>query len=212
MKKLFRIFFYLLGAVILAFGITLNTKTGLGVSPIVSVPYTVSQLWGLDFGNLTFIFYSLLVVIQFAVRGRDVHWLDLLQILLSLVFTRVLNLFGDVLPMMDGSIAERMIALLGAIAGTGVGAAMMLNSRFIANPGDGIVQAISDVSGKSKSLVKNLIDLTCAAIAVALGLIFGKKLIGVGLGTVITVLGVGRAMWLYDKLFKAKTDKLSGMK
>ncbi len=33
-----------MGMVILAFGITLNTKTGLGVSPIISIAYCVSEI------------------------------------------------------------------------------------------------------------------------------------------------------------------------
>ena len=36
MEKVNRWIFYILGMVVLAAGITLNTKTGLGVSPIIS--------------------------------------------------------------------------------------------------------------------------------------------------------------------------------
>ena len=40
-RKLFhRLFIYGLGIVILALGITLNTKTGLGVSALVSIAYS----------------------------------------------------------------------------------------------------------------------------------------------------------------------------
>ena len=52
-NRLFRWLFYLLGLLILAVGLTLNTKTGQGVTPIVSVPYCISQLSGLTFGNMT---------------------------------------------------------------------------------------------------------------------------------------------------------------
>nr|WP_282751859.1 hypothetical protein [Emergencia timonensis] len=39
MKKaiVYRVFFYVLGLLVMALGITLNTKSGLGVSPIISV-------------------------------------------------------------------------------------------------------------------------------------------------------------------------------
>ena len=47
--------FYLLGMVLLALGLTLNTKTGLGASAIVSVPFTVSQATGWNFGDLTLV-------------------------------------------------------------------------------------------------------------------------------------------------------------
>lgn len=43
MKQLTRGIIYLAGLAILALGITLNTKTGLGVSPIIAVAYAVSE-------------------------------------------------------------------------------------------------------------------------------------------------------------------------
>ena len=60
MKKeyLYRGLFYFLGLLILAFGITLNTKTGLGVSPIISVAYCISTIRNLNFGNITLLLYS----------------------------------------------------------------------------------------------------------------------------------------------------------
>ena len=41
--------FYLVGLLVLALGISLNTKTGLGVSPIISVSYSISTIWNLNF-------------------------------------------------------------------------------------------------------------------------------------------------------------------
>ena len=43
---LFRGLFYAAGLLILALGLTLNTKTGLGVSPIISVAYSISVISG----------------------------------------------------------------------------------------------------------------------------------------------------------------------
>ena len=37
--------FYLMGLLILAMGLTLNTKAGLGVSPIISLSYAASVIW-----------------------------------------------------------------------------------------------------------------------------------------------------------------------
>ena len=43
-KWILRIALYLIGIMVLALGITLNTKTNLGVSPIISMPYAVAQI------------------------------------------------------------------------------------------------------------------------------------------------------------------------
>ena len=45
-KLIIRWVFYLLGLLILALGIMLNTKANLGVSPIISVPYSISHIIG----------------------------------------------------------------------------------------------------------------------------------------------------------------------
>ena len=64
MKRSHRAWIYCLGMLVLALGLTLNTKTGLGVSPILSLSYSSSQIWGLNFGDTTFVLYSLFVVGQ----------------------------------------------------------------------------------------------------------------------------------------------------
>lgn len=53
MKK--RIILYTFGMIILAFGLVLNTKTTLGVSPIISVAYAASDILSINFGNMTFL-------------------------------------------------------------------------------------------------------------------------------------------------------------
>lgn len=96
-NRLFRWLFYLLGLLILAVGLTLNTKNGQGVTPIVSVPYCISQLSGLNFGNMTLLIYCLFVAAQFLIKGKKARWTDLLQVPLSIVFTRFMNLFDRLL-------------------------------------------------------------------------------------------------------------------
>ena len=48
---------YFIGLIVLALGIVLNTKTLLGVSPIISIPYNICHIWHLNLGAITFVFY-----------------------------------------------------------------------------------------------------------------------------------------------------------
>ena len=96
---------YLVGMVLLALGITLNTKAGLGASAIVSVPYTVSQGTGWDFANLTLIVYCILVAAQFVIKGQNRRLIDLLQIVVSIVFTRFMALFQHGITYQSGFFA-----------------------------------------------------------------------------------------------------------
>ena len=196
----FRLLIYAAGLIILACGITMNTKTGMGVSPIISVPYSISEIWGLNFGNMTFIVYTIFVIIQ-AVLMRRITLDLILQLPLSLVFTRFLNLFDMILPESGSYIWEKLLMLAVAISLTGIGIIMSVRTDFVPNPGDGIVNEIAVVIKKSMGFTKNCFDLLNLCISCSVGMIFSGHLIGIGLGTVLTMLLTGRAVALFSFIF-----------
>lgn len=202
--------FYICGMLILALGIMLNTKSGFGVSAIISVAYAESIIHHLRFGDATLIMYLVLVVIELLVKGRKSRLYDLLQIPLSIVFTRCLNLFEAFLPDVT-SIPLRVLCLILGVMLTGVGAAMNLNARLVPNPGDGIVQAIADRLGKRVGNVKNVVDLCCVSISLLIGFVSVGKPVGVGIGTIASMIGVGRFMWTYNTFFQKKQLDRMGM-
>lgn len=69
-QKQWRAGYYLVGNLMLASGITLNTVTGLGVSPLISMPFCISEIWSLSFPFMTFLAYSTFVGIQFLLRWK----------------------------------------------------------------------------------------------------------------------------------------------
>ena len=83
--------------------------------------------------------------------------------------------------------------------------------RIIPNPVDGIVQAIADFVGKPVGFTKNCFDLLNICITISIGLIFAHKLIGIGLGTVVSVLGVGRVIAMFNKLFMKKITEAAAV-
>ena len=95
-----RFVIYGIGILILALGITLNIKTGLGVSALVSIAYTVAGAWNLNFAFMTFLLYTGFVLVEmllkyiFLPEMRIGLWTDLLQIPFSLAFSLLLNLYG----------------------------------------------------------------------------------------------------------------------
>ncbi len=211
-QQVMRMLFYLAGMVILALGITMNTKTGLGVSPIISIAYSVSTIWNLNFGNMTMALYCVFVIAQFIIRGKDRKWSDLLQIPVALLVSQLLNLFSWL--MRDFHFENfwiNLAFLILAILLTGLGVVLSVDMRLVPNPGDGIVQAISDRTGKSLGLTKNLFDIGCIITTIVLGLTMEGKLIGIGLGTVLAVIGVGRAIALFNLLLWGPITKAAGL-
>ena len=213
-----RIAVYLSGLLILALGITLNVKTGLGVSPIISVAHVAAVVLSFPIGDAAFCLYSVFVLAEICIHlhlcrkdslppKRSMLIKDLLQLPLSLVFTRIMNVFESMIPQLDqlpdteffGTFGGRLLALLFAIAATGIGAAASLDMRIVPNPGDGIVQALSDLSGKETGLVKNIFDGCNVALSIILGLLFAGGVVGIGIGTILAFLGVGRFVALFNR-------------
>lgn len=202
---------YLLSMVLLALGLTLNTKTGLGASAIVSIPFTLSEGTGLDFGDLTLVEYCVLVAAQFVVKGKNRTWMDLLQLVVSLVFTRFLNIFKAAIPYESGFLPADIALLVVAIILTGVGAAMTVDMQLVPNPGDGIVHSLAQRFGKEPGLCKNLFDVGCVATLLVLGLAFGDPLLGIGLGTILSMVGVGRSIAVFNGLCKPRLLAMAGL-
>jgi uncharacterized membrane protein YczE len=207
--------------VILALGISLNAKTSLGVSPIISTAYCISVFSGYNFGNMTFILYTIFVCIEIVIHlSRKLQKqaaFDCLQVLVSLIFTRFLNVFDRLIPNLGseemrgtfaGSMGGRIVFLLAAIIFTGIGAAMSLNMRIVPNPGDGIVQTIADAAGKDNGFIKNCVDITCVIVTCAIGMLFEHRIIGIGLGTLMAMIGVGRVIAVFNRMTQKQTEVL----
>ena len=223
-KKALRLLIYVSGLFIQAAGITLNTKITLGVAPIASIAYCISEIWGLTFANVTFVIYCVFIFIQMALhlirRPPDLKKKlikDALQFIVNLISTRFLAFFGIIIPVFEtvypnsflGSISGRLLLLAVAIVLTGIGVATSLFTRVVPGPPDGIVQGISDFTGVSTGLTKNLFDFSCFVITVVISLLFAHKLIGIGIGTLATMLLVGRVVAVCDRLFGEKIHSLT---
>ena len=93
-----RLILYVAGGIILAFGITLNTKTLLGVSPIISVPYAISVIGDFPLGVVTFIFYAFCIFMQFALLQKQFEKIRICQIFMSFVTSLFIQVFDHLLP------------------------------------------------------------------------------------------------------------------
>lgn len=217
-RTIIRVIIYIAGLCILALGLTLSTKADLGVSPIIAVSFGISQLTGARFGDMTFVLYASFVIIEMVLHilpgkrtpqdKKKAVIADLLQLPLSYVFTMILNVLSGMIPAAE-SMTMRVVVLLVSVVLVGTGAALSLDMRLIANPGDGLVQAISDRAGISLGLTKNIVDITCVTITCIITLAAAHRIIGVGIGTLIAMLGIGRVIAALNGLFGERLKSLT---
>ncbi len=83
--------------------------------------------------------------------------------------------------------------------------------RIIPNPGDGIVQAIADCINKSVGFTKNCFDLFNICITFTIGMVFTGGLVGIGIGTVLAMLGVGRVIALFNHFTYYQIGRMTGL-
>ena len=205
-----RIFFYILGICTLALGLTLSTKTKLGASAIIAVAFSISELSGIQLGDATFFLYCLFIAVEIILHllpgkrapsdKRKALIIDVLQLPFSVFFTRLLNVYAAWIPVPE-SLPVRIAVLVLAIILIGVGAALTLDMRLVASPGDGIVQAISDRSGLELGLTKNIVDVCCVLFTCVLTLACVHHIIGIGIGTLAGMLGTGRVIAIFNRMF-----------
>lgn len=203
---------YLAGMISLVAGLTLNTKTGLGAAAIVSVAHTISLCTGFTLGNISLVTYVLFIAAQFVLKGSKRNWLDLLQLVVSVVFTRVLDFMKAVVTYQSGqNLVFDLLLLALSIVLTGTGAAMVLSMDLIPNPADGIVNALSMRSGKEVGVCKSCFDIVNVAASFLIGLAHGNPLLGIGVGTILSMLCIGRYISLFNKFFRRKLRLAAGL-
>lgn len=214
MKKLNRIIIYIIGMIILALGLSLSTKTKLGVSALTSFPYMLSEIYNLKFGDITLIYYIFLILIEIILhiimKQKKMIINDILSIFLSIIFTRGMNIFISFFPDITNNYIYKILLMLLAIIFIGVGISLTVVSKLVPNPADGLVSTISEFTKKNMGLIKNICDITCVSITVILSLILKNKIIGVGIGTLMAMLLVGRVVYIFNKLFENKIKKIIG--
>lgn len=190
-----RVLTYCIGILILACGITLNTKTRLGVSPVISVAYNIAQILHTPLGPTTFVYYAFLIFLQFLLLPKDFSLVQCGQIICAFLTSAFIQLFDLILPSPDG-MPFRLLLLFVAIFLTGLGASITVGMKLVPNPADALANIIGKKIGRDLGLGKNILDAVCILLAVILGLVFSGSLLGIGIGTAVSVLFTGRVMAL----------------
>lgn len=195
-----RYLWFVLGVLINSFGVALITQAALGTSPISSIPYVLSLRFPITLGEFTFILNLVYIFGQIVLLRRDFQPIQLLQIAVNVIFSAFIDVSMSLLSWLQPDhIAVKLIALILGCAILGVGISIEVAPDVLVVPGEGIVRAMTQVSGKRFGSVKVFFDCTLVAIALILSFLFFHGLNGLGLGTVISALIIGRFVNLYNR-------------
>jgi len=215
---------YMLGLVFISIGINLSKMSGLGISPISSVPRVCELVWGFTLGTTIMIIYVFLVLLQLLLLRRNFKWRNVLGILLSVVFGTLVDFFG-IDPNAVGHLmlnfprpenyAMRFIYTVLSAGVIGLGVFLYLRPKWIPMPAEGLADAISKTFNKTFGDCKSAVDTTMITLAFLLQFIFlggfgsftGPQ-IAVREGTIILAIAVGQTVKFIAKRYGEKLDRL----
>lgn len=200
-RQIERLVWFSAGILINSFGIVLITKGALGTSQISSIPYVLSlQLPSISFGMFSFIMNMVYIVLQALLLRRQFKPIQLLQIVVNVVFSASIDVFMAMLSFYAPQ--QLFTRVLSAVAGCIVlafGISVEVAPDLIMVPGEGIVAAISKVSGRRFGSVKVMFDVTLILIAALLSWLFFGNIVGVGVGTLLSAVSVGQFVNLINR-------------
>lgn len=191
---------FAVGVLINSFGVALITKGALGTSPISGIPYVLSlQFTSLSFGMTTFVFNLLFIALQIVLLRRDFQPIQLLQLVVNVVFSEFIDVSTGLLGFFEpANLAVQLLCVVLGCVVLAFGISIEVAPNVILVPGEGAVRAIAARCTARFGTVKICFDMTLVAIALVLSLIFFHGIQGLGLGTIISALAVGKVVNLFN--------------
>ena len=182
-----RYVYYFLGMNILVLGITCNTLSNLGVGAFSTLPFAISSLSALTFGQANIIFYLLFVFLQIIIE-RKISVKFVLEIPFSFIFGFLVDFYQYLIPSMDLNIYTQIIVLLFGNTCCAIGVYFMLKGDLIMTP------------------VENCFDISMILSTVIVCLVCRSPIYGIGVGTVFSAFYIGRVIRFCEN-FKLNTYK-----
>ena len=203
MKNYQRVISYFAGLFIFTIAIGLSIRANLGISPVSSVPYTLTVVWGIEIGIATIIFHIALVIIQILLLRKQFKIRNLLQVPMGIVFGAFTSFSVWLVSFLPSAstIVLSLIYLALSIILVAIGELLYLPPNLVPLASSGFVQAVSVVTGIAFEKIKVISDITMIVGSGAVCLIFIHNLGSVGIGTVISAALIGTTMGVIMKIF-----------
>ncbi len=183
---------FICALIIDAIAIDILTFASLGISTMTSVSYVVSQIVdGLTLGITNTIVQTLLLLIL-TIMMKKFNPNYVLSFIAGAVFGVLIDLFNPLINLlpMSGLVLKFVYFLIGWLL-MSFAVALFVNSDMPAMPFDAFTKDLAAFKKIKFKKVKTIIDLVFIVISVVLSLIFLKKIVGIGIGTIVMALFTG---------------------
>ena len=186
MKLLKKVILKLSGLFIMAVAMAFLTASDMGISPVQSLAYVISQKLSdvITFGVASAVWNFILIAIQIILLKRNFRLWELLQIPMTLYFAGVIDFARKFVTIAPVTYTERLAVMLLGVFVLSFGIFLTVEAGLVMNSGEATVKAIAAKTKKSFGTVKVLFDVSIVLSAVIASFIFFGKfrfdLIGIG--------------------------------
>ena len=195
-----RFIVFVVGMKVLAIGIILNTKSLLGVGSINTLPYALANILSVSLGTMTTMVYLVFIIIQLILLKKfDLQ--VIIQLPFSFIFGYLIDFYDLFFSYEPTAFYMQIVILIIAIVLTALGAFLMVLGDIVLNPADGLVHTIGKVTNKDFGFVKNIADLVFIVLTVVICLVTKGYILGIGIGTVVSAIFIGRFVALYQNIY-----------
>jgi uncharacterized membrane protein YczE len=194
-----RFFVYCVGLLVLALGVAFSINSNLGVSPVNSLPYVLSLITNLNLGLAVTLVFSLYLVLQVLIERRDFKWINLTQLLATVLFGYFVDFTKTLLGTFSLPTYFGQLTMLGiSIVLMAIGLSIYLAADLVVMPIEGLTLTLHKRrQDRTFGWVKSRLDTSVVIIGVALSFAFLGDLQGIREGTVLSALLIGRLMpWI----------------
>ena len=185
----------LLAAVMInSLAVVLMLHSGSGISAISSVPYAFSLvLPRLSLGTRTYLFQGVLVLSLMLLRRRFVP-AYLLSFVVGFVFGKLLDLHKAWIDALPATLPLRVLYFVLSYVLLAIGIAVSNRCKMPIVPTDLFPRELAAITGWPYSRIKVTFDVLCLATTALMTVVFLGRLDGLGVGTVLAALTLGKAI------------------
>lgn len=204
-----RIILFVGGLFVMSLGVGLSIKSGLGVTPISSIPYSLTLASGVNIGITTVIFNVLLVFLQIPILKKRFNPKRLLQLINAFMFGYFTDLSLWILsPMPDLPLDVNFTLLIVSMFLIAIGILIYMPANIAPLPGEGVVEDVSLAYDKRFSKVKVCFDTSMVVLSLIICGLFTSDIFGsVNVGTILAAIFIGIIIRYLTELYEKITGK-----
>lgn len=204
-----RILIYCVGLLLLAAGIVVQTKSGLGVAALTCFATAAAAVMHVTLGSMVFATYVIYVAVQAWITRNNFKPKILLELLFSAMMGVLVDLLSAMFIFAPANMLQQVILMLVGLVVTAVGVSTVVGMDIVPNAPDGLVQSIADSLGKRFGSVKVIFDTSHVAASLLLSICALGNLAGFGLTTVVSALLLGHVINFVNRFLQQPLHTLA---